>query len=602
MKKNHKSQKRVFLCLLAFLAFGVVQFAYIVSANSTPQTLPFSQNWSNINLITTNDDWSAVPGIVGYRGDDLTVATGTDPRTILNDGATTPIDVNANQTNPDTNTTGGITEFEIADPVVALQGSGTADAPHLVIYLNTTGQSNINFRANIRDIDGSADDAIQQVDVQYRVGGTGNYASVPNGYIADATTGGSATQVTPLNLTLPADANNKALVEIRIITTNALGSDEWVGVDDIAVTGNGGSTPTPTTPTPTTPTPTTPTPTTPTPTTPTPTTPTPTTPTPTTPTPTTPTPVPGDANVDMNGDGRSDYVITRITNNLKTWWVSINGSTATSDGQFGLASDVTTPEDFDGDGRDDLAVWRSGAPNQAAFYIYNSATNTVRTELFGQTGDNPTVVGDYDGDNKADPAVYRPAAAGQQSYFFFRGSLNNPSNITTFVPWGSGTLRPYNGDFDGDNKNDFCLFRTVNGSGQFLLLKSAGLGVEYVNWGLPSDSLVPGDYDGDKRTDFTVVRTQGGQHAWHILERDGGGTGASPILWGLSTDSFAPGDYDGDAKQDVAVWRGNADPSMNYFYIRRSTDSALQFFEWGQSGDVPAASWYVNFPVNTAQE
>lgn len=575
MKQIQKSRKRVFLCLLAFLAFGVVQFAFIVNANSTPQTLPFSQNWTNVNLIAANDDWSGVPGIVGYRGDDLVTATGVDPRTILNDGSTTPIDVNANQTNPDTNTAGGVTEFEIANPVVALQGSGTADAPHLVIYLNTTGQSNINFSANIRDIDASADDAIQQVDVQYRVGGTGNYTSITGGYIADATTANSATQVTPLNLTLPANANNQALVEIRIITTNALGSDEWVGVDDIAVTaGGGGGTPTPTTPTPTTPTPTTP-----------------------TPTPTTPTPTPtlGDANVDMNGDGRSDWVITRNTNNFKTWWISINGSTATSDGQFGLANDVMTPEDYDGDGKDDLAVWRPGAPSVAAFYIYQSSNNTVRIEQFGQTGDDPIVVGDYDGDGRADPAVYRPGAVGQQSYFFYLGSLNNPTRITTFVPWGRGPSTPYNGDFDGDGKNDFCLFNVsaTTSRGQFLLLKSNGFGVEYIDWGQMGDTVVPGDFDADGRSDFAVVRPQNGQHAWFILERDGGGTGASPILWGLTTDTLAPGDYDGDRRQDVAVWRSNPDPSMNYFLVRRSTDSTLQLFEWGQAGDIPAANWYV---------
>lgn len=314
-------------------------------------------------------------------------------------------------------------------------------------------------------------------------------------------------------------------------------------------------------------------------------------------------PTPGDANVDMNGDGKSDYLITRNLNSLKTWWVSINGTNATSDGQFGLANDIMTPEDFDGDGRDDLAVWRSGAPTVAGFYIYQSQTNTVRFEDFGQLNDDPRVVGDYDGDGKADPAVYRPAAPGQQSFFFYRGSLNNPNRVITFVPWGRGNLNPYNGDFDGDGKNDFCLFNfsLPSGRGQFQLLKSNGLGVEFIDWGLIGDTLVPGDFDGDGRSDFTVVRTQNGQRAWFILERDGGGTGASPILWGLTDDSLAPGDYDGDRKQDIAVWRGNADPTMNFFLIRRSSDLTLQSFEWGQANDTPAASWYV-VPTNVATD
>ena len=40
-------------------------------------------------------------------------------------------DVNANQTNPNTFTTGGVTEFHIANPTIALAGSGTAKAPTL---------------------------------------------------------------------------------------------------------------------------------------------------------------------------------------------------------------------------------------------------------------------------------------------------------------------------------------------------------------------------------------------------------------------------------------------------------------------------------------
>ena len=75
--------------------------------NTTPQTLPFSQDWSNPALITVNNDWTSVPGIVGYRGDDLVTVVNADPRQILADGSNTPINVIANSTNPGTLTSGG---------------------------------------------------------------------------------------------------------------------------------------------------------------------------------------------------------------------------------------------------------------------------------------------------------------------------------------------------------------------------------------------------------------------------------------------------------------------------------------------------------------
>src|SRR5262245_14074009 len=209
-----------------------------VFADTTPQTLPFSQNWSNIGLITTDNDWSGVPGIIGYRGDDLTTATGTNPQTIVADGSGTPVNVEANETNPNVFATGGVAEFHITDPTIALNGSGTADAPHIVITLNTTGQMNVNVAYNLRDLDGSADNAIMPVALQYRVGTTGNYTDVPAGFVADATTGPNlATLVTPVSATLPAAANNQPVVQLRIITANAVGNDEWVGVDDINITG-----------------------------------------------------------------------------------------------------------------------------------------------------------------------------------------------------------------------------------------------------------------------------------------------------------------------------------------------------------------------------
>ena len=73
-----------------------------------------------------------------------------------------------------------------------------------MIHLDATGRENVVFSFNARDIDGSADNAVQQIAVQYRIGERGAYTNLPAGYIADATEMGLATLVTPRTVVLPA--------------------------------------------------------------------------------------------------------------------------------------------------------------------------------------------------------------------------------------------------------------------------------------------------------------------------------------------------------------------------------------------------------------
>lgn len=221
-------------CLLAALSLA-----------GPAEALPLAQSWSNTALISVDDDWSAVSGIVGYRGDGLTGEVGADPQAILVDGSGTPMDVLANQATPASLFAGGVAEFELADPAVALQPSGTADAPHLVLVVDTSGHGSIRVSYALRDLDASGDDAVQPVALQYRLGTAGDFVNVPSGFVADATRGpGLAELVTPVGATLPTDADDRPLVQVRIVTANAVGADEWVGVDDIAVTGSDARPPT----------------------------------------------------------------------------------------------------------------------------------------------------------------------------------------------------------------------------------------------------------------------------------------------------------------------------------------------------------------------
>lgn len=224
---------------ILLLALGIsVLCAAPASAATAPVAPPLLQSWADTGLISADDDWSRVPGIVGYRGDGLVAEPGVDPRTVVADGSGTPVDVTANRTEPRAvGLSSGVTEFELGDPVVAIQGSATASAPQLVLALDTRERAGVSVRLVLRDIDASGADAVEPVAVQYRVGASGNFTTAPGGYVADATTGpGAATLVTPVRVTLPPTASDRPLVQVRVITTNAVGQDEWVGVDDIEVT------------------------------------------------------------------------------------------------------------------------------------------------------------------------------------------------------------------------------------------------------------------------------------------------------------------------------------------------------------------------------
>lgn len=348
------------------------------------------------------------------------------------------------------------------------------------------------------------------------------------------------------------------------------------------------------------------------------------------------------ANVDFDGDGTSDYSVNRdetgaglsdggseffrartVREKMRLQLQMLKGEKALPEGMapgttnvwyirqsqsgnvqiapFGTAAtDFFVPEDYDGDGQDDLAVWRGTSQTTATFFIFQSSNSTIRQEMFGQIGDDPSVVGDYDGDNTADVAVYRCPPTPGQCFYFYRGSDNNPNGDITFVPWGFGQildLAPNPGDYDGDGRYDFCIHGADPNNaqqGQFALLNSGNGSTEFINWGLPNDVIVPGDFDGDGMADFMVRRTGSDPFEWYLLERDGGGTGASPIFWGTAGDLETPGDYDGDGSQDIAVWRPGNGPDDNFFYVRRSSDVMLEIFEWGGPQDAPVANWYVH--------
>lgn len=235
-----KPNKKFFLFFILIFFMLFIFNAVPVKANNTAGSIPFSQDWSNTTLVTVDNDWSNVTAIIGYSGNNFVAVVDTDPQTILADDSTPVVNVIANRSLTGL-TTGGVAEFDgITDPVAALQGSGAAKAPYIKIFLDTTGVNQVKLSYAVRDIDGTTtDNSVQQVALHYRVGSSGSFTNLPAGYIADATTGPNlATMVTNVNVTLPAATENQPVIELRIMTTNATGFDEWVGIDNIIITAN----------------------------------------------------------------------------------------------------------------------------------------------------------------------------------------------------------------------------------------------------------------------------------------------------------------------------------------------------------------------------
>jgi hypothetical protein len=54
---------------------------------------------------------------------------------------------------------------------------------------------------------------------------------------------------------------------------------------------------------------------------------------------------------------------------------------------FGLNGDVPAPADYDGDGRADIAVFRT---SDGVWYLLNSSTGGFTAVPFGVNGDRPT--------------------------------------------------------------------------------------------------------------------------------------------------------------------------------------------------------------------
>ncbi|MEV4433293.1 FG-GAP-like repeat-containing protein [Streptomyces sp. NPDC049585] len=282
---------------------------------------------------------------------------------------------------------------------------------------------------------------------------------------------------------------------------------------------------------------------------------------------------------DFNGDGRSDVAALRDDGDGKAKLFTILGK---ADGSFaeafaswsapvGWNAERMTFEagDFNGDGRDDIAVWYNAADGSDRLWTFTADVRGGFNEPFGSyaapdgqwdVANMKFVTGDFNGDGRDDISVLYGYADGTMKMHTFAaapgGGFLNPvtSWSAGYDTWGFWeNYRLHAGDFNGDGKDDIAYWYAYP-DGRGALHTMLNRGTSSVAFAEPVKSsqspagqfvakrmhIVIGDYDGDGRDDVGALygQTDNGLRMYTWLAKPDGRFNDPTAGWGLPANSI----------------------------------------------------------------
>ncbi|MGW0390190.1 FG-GAP-like repeat-containing protein [Streptomyces sp. NPDC003042] len=214
--------------------------------------------------------------------------------------------------------------------------------------------------------------------------------------------------------------------------------------------------------------------------------------------------------------------------------------------------------------------------------------------------------GDFNGDGRDDVAVWYDYADKHDTIWTFtstvKGAFNNPvSYWTSADSWDQSRAKTVTGDFNGDGRDDLASFYTyLDGSEKFWTFSATADGKftaagswRSETWGdWARTSIHAGDFNGDGRDDVAAWYDYvDGHDAVIAFPSNANGTFTSTYeawttpagnMWRENI-KLVTGDYNGDGRDDLGGFYGYDDGSVKMFTWTAKTDGKL---------NAPVGSWY----------